>query len=110
VLRTFVDWAVLQESENAGVYTQGKTFTVSDPRIVVWLVEAAMHANRNDTIALKAIRELPVLFPFLLRDISPVQLAESGVIEVVRHGLDDDLLMFSKYPKREITKGKDQKA
>ena len=110
VFRAFVDWGVLREGEHAGVYTQGKTFTVSDPRIVVWLVEAVMHANRNNTLSLKAIRELPVLFPFLLRDIPPPQFAESGVIEVVRHGLDDDLLMFSKYPKREITKGKGQNA
>jgi hypothetical protein len=109
VLRAFVDWGVIREEEHAGVYTQGKIFTVSDPLIFVWLVEAAMRTNRNGYIALKAIRESPVLFPFLLRDVTPGLLAQSGVIEIVRHGMDDDLLVFSKRPEGEIPRGEGKK-
>lgn len=109
VLRAFVDWGVLREGEYAGVYTQGKIFTVSDPRILVWIVEAAMRTNRNGYLALKAIRESPVLFPFSLRDITPGLLAESGVIEIVHHGMDDDLLVFSRRPEGEFSPRKSQK-
>lgn len=108
VLRAFVDWGVLREGEYAGIYTQGKTFTVSEPRIVAWLVEAAMRTNRNGYLALKMIRESPVLFPLLLRDITPGLLAESGVIEIVRHGMDEDLLVFSKRSERGTPPGEKQ--
>jgi len=97
VLQSFADWGLLREGEHAGIYTKGNSIAVSNPQIIVWLVEAAMHANRNGYLVLKTIRESPLLFPFLLRGITPGLFAESRVIEVVRHGADEELIMFSKH-------------
>jgi hypothetical protein len=70
VLRTFVDWEVLKEGDRAGIYLQGKTQTVSEPQLIVWLVEALMRSKQNSYLALKEVCESPVLFPFIIQDVN----------------------------------------
>jgi hypothetical protein len=94
VLRTFVDWGVLAEGSNAGVYVLGQVLAATNQRLAVWLVEAVLHTIPNNTSPLRAIIDAPSLFPLTLERPPADALAASRRMEIIRHGLDDDLVML----------------
>jgi hypothetical protein len=97
VLRSFLDWGVLQESGSKGIYTSGPALVVDDSRLIAWLVEAAIHARANGKAPLKDIIDSPGLFPFRIKPTHAESLlAASSRLDIVRHGLDDDLVMLRK--------------
>ena len=95
VLRSFIDWGVLKETGDKGVYGQGNQYPVGDPRLIAWLVEASLHAGVNGSAAIKDLLGSPSIFPFRLAHISAEHVASlSPRLNILRHGLDDDLLML----------------
>jgi len=105
VLRSFVDWGVLKETLEKGVYTQGISRSIDHVELIAWLAEAILHAHPNDSMALKTVLDSTSLFPFRLRQISADHLvAASGRLDVLRHGLDDDLVMLCKEGQK-VSKG-----
>ena len=61
----------------------------------VGLAEAFLHAHPNGSVALRTVLDSRSLFPFRLSPISAAHLvAVSGRIDVLRHGLDDELIML----------------
>lgn len=94
IIRTFVDWGVLEETSVKGVYRKGQIIPVTDPALIGWLVEAFLHAN-NGSGVLKAVLDAPSLFPFQIEQISAERLvAASSRLEAIRHSLDDNLIML----------------
>ncbi|MEZ0329488.1 MAG: hypothetical protein ABWK15_08045 [Dissulfuribacterales bacterium] len=105
VLRSYLDWGVLQETGAKGIYSGGTTLAVDDSRLIAWLAEASLHARANGSAPLKDLIDSPSLFPFRLAHISAEHVASlSPRLNILRHGLDDDLVMLceghSKKPKR----------
>ncbi len=97
VLRSFLDWGVLKETGDKGIYGQGNQYQVEDPRLITWLVEASLHARLNGSAAIKDLLASPSIFPFRLAHISAEHVASlSSRLNILRHGLDDDLLMLHK--------------
>ena len=97
VLRSFLDWGVLRESGEKGIYSAGPSLAVEDSRLIVWLVEASLHARANGSAPLKDLLDSPSLFPFRLKPMHAESLlAASSKIDILRHGLDDDLVMLRK--------------
>jgi hypothetical protein len=97
VLRSYLDWGVLNESGVKGIYNAGRSIVVDDPRLISWLIEASLHARSNGSAPLKDVIESPSLFPFLLKPIQPDSLLEvSANLDILRHGLNDDLVMLRK--------------
>ena len=94
VLRTFVDWGVLAEGADAGVYIPGQMLAATNHRLAVWLVEAVLHTIPNNTSPLRAVIDAPSLFPLTLEQLSATALTASRRIEIIRHGLNDDLVML----------------
>jgi hypothetical protein len=95
VLRSYLDWGVLGGTSNKGVYGKGLSLTVDEPKIVSWLIEASLYARSNGAAPLKELIGSPSLFPFHLKHIGPeYMLAASSRLEILRHGLDDDLVML----------------
>jgi len=95
VLRSFIDWGVLKETAQKGVYVQGLSCDVDQVDLIAWLTDAFLHAHPGGAAPLKAIIESPSLFPFRIRSISAAQLtATSDRLDIVRHGLDQDLIML----------------
>lgn len=93
VLRSFVDWHVLEECEGKGAYRTGKTTEVSDPEVVSWLLEACLRAKGTNKAPLKDLVASPMLFPFRLEAPNPSGLLfATERVEVIRHGFDEDLL------------------
>ncbi len=97
VLRSFVDWGVLRETGAKGVYNTGTTFFVEDPRLIAWLAEASLHARANGSAPLKDLIDSPSLFPFRIKPVHAENLvAASSRLDLLRHGLDNDLVMLRK--------------
>ena len=45
VLRSFIDWGVLGETYDRGVYVQGEQYSVKEPKLIAWMLEASLHAR-----------------------------------------------------------------
>ena len=95
VLRSFIDWGVLNETGDKGVYAQGERYSVEEPRLIAWLVEASLRSRVHGAAAIKDLLDSPSIFPFQLAHISAEQVASlSSRLDILRHGLDDDLVML----------------
>lgn len=96
ILRSFLDWGVLNETGDKGVYGQGEQYPVEDPRLIAWMVEASLRARTNGSAAIKDLLDSPSIFPFRLAHISTEHLASlSPRLNILRHGMDDELLMLN---------------
>lgn len=99
VLRSYVDWGVLSEGSEKGIYNAGTCLAVDDSRLIAWLVEASLHARANGSAPLKDVIDSPRLFPFYLKQIHGENLvATSENVDILRHSLDDDLVLLRKEP------------
>lgn len=97
VLRSYLDWGVLKETGTKGVYSAGATLAIDDPWLIAWLAEASLHARANGSAPLKDLIYSPSIFPFRLAHISAEHVASlSPRLNILRHGLDDDLVMLRK--------------
>ncbi len=97
VLRSYLDWGVLSETEKKGIYGAGSSRAIDDPGVIAWLVGASLYARANGSAPLKDLLGSPSLFPFRLKPIHcETLIAASPNIDVLRHGLDDDLVMLRK--------------
>ena len=97
ILRSYLDWGVLQETGTKGIYTAGTTLAVDDSRLIAWLAEASLHARANGSAPLKDLIDSPNFFPFRIKPIHVESLvASSSRLDILRHGLDDDLVMLRK--------------
>lgn len=95
VLRSFIDWGVLKETNEKGVYGKGKQYLVEDPRLIAWMIEATLYSTANGSAVTKDLLNCPCIFPFRLAHISAEHVASlSPRLSVLRHDLDDDLLML----------------
>ena len=99
VLRSYVDWRVLSETGANGVYSAGLSLPVEDPRLIAWLVEASLHARSGASAPLRDLIDSPALFPFRVKLIHADSLLETCPrIDLLRHGLDDELVMLRQQP------------
>jgi hypothetical protein len=97
VLRSYLDWGVLLETDKKGIYTAGMVVAVDDSRLIAWLTEAALHARVNGSAPLKDLIDSPSFFPFRIKPIhAETIMAASSRLDILRHGLDDDLVMLRK--------------
>ena len=96
-IRSYLDWGVLQETGAKGIYSGGTTLAVDDSRLIAWLAEASLHARANGSAPLKDLIDSPSLFPFRIKPVHAESLvAASSRLDLLRHGLDDDLVMLRK--------------
>ena len=97
VLRSYLDWGVLQETGTKGVYCAGTKLAVDDSRLIAWLAEASLHARANGLAQLKDLIDSPSFFPFRIKPIrAEILVAASSRLDILRHGLEDDLVMLRK--------------
>jgi len=94
VLRNFIEWGVLHDSSNPGVYIAGEVRSVIKPEVIAWLIECILMINGNDTLSLRMALESPMFFPFKVASISSDFLGRLGNIQVIHHGLNEELLML----------------
>jgi hypothetical protein len=98
VLRSYLDWGVLQETGKKGVYTAGTTSSIDNPlQLIAWLTEAALHARANGSAPLKDLLDSPSLFPFRIKPVHAESLAAASPrLAILRHGMDQDVVMLKR--------------
>jgi hypothetical protein len=96
VLRAFVNWGILEETSQQGLYRQGLTCAIDNPRLIGWLTEAILHMSEKDAFVFRDALESPVLFPFIIQSSVSDYLNDSKRLELIRHGLDEDLVRLSR--------------
>jgi len=92
VLRAFADWGVIRDSKRKGTYEPANAMPIDDPAIAIWLLEATFFASRADSSDFRGLVRSPALFPFHLPHLSAERLTRSGRFDVVRHGVEDELV------------------
>lgn len=93
VIRSFVAWNVLKDSAAKGCYEKDGSDISLDQDLAVLMLEAALHANASGKFALSPLLNSPAFFPFQIPMMTGDFLSRySERIEVVRYGLDDELL------------------
>jgi len=93
VIRSFVAWGVLIDSDAKGCYEKAAPVSITDASLAIWMLESALLATPEAKGALGLLQSNPAFFPFQL----PVMTGDfvsqrSERIAVVRYGLDDELL------------------
>ncbi len=92
-MRSFVAWGILKDSETKGCYEKSPPFCVIDPKLAVLMFEAALYATPDGKLTLSLLLKNPALFPFQIPIISGDFVSQySKRIEIIRYGLDDELL------------------
>ncbi len=95
VLQSFVDWNVLCETNGKGIYSQGCIYSIDNPKIISWLIEADLHRRSNGSASIRELLACTSLFPFRIKQLPAEHLvAMSPRMNLLRHGLDDELVML----------------
>lgn len=92
ILRSFVDWGILQDTAEKGVYQAGPVKIIRDPELAAWLIEATLIASDSQSKPLQVIIQSPILFPFSITLPSSSQLEQNDRLELFRQGLDTDMV------------------
>lgn len=93
VMRSFVDWGVLGDSDTKGMYRRTPPVVVTSHDLAALLIEAVLLAIPEGRAPQSQILSHPGLFPFKLPMMSASLIAShSERIDVGRYGLDDELL------------------
>ena len=96
VIRSFVAWGALKDSEAKGCYEKPVPVNVADPDLAILMFESALHATPKAKEAMGLLLNNPAFFSFRL----PVMTCDfvsqrSDRIDVVRYGLNDELLKLN---------------
>lgn len=94
VTQSLRSWKIL-ESRKPGQYVGRARIPVDDPETISWLVEAHLHSSETSSGAFDAIVKSPAFFPFETPSISTAALRRSGRLDIIQHGLDENLIMLS---------------
>lgn len=97
IIRSFMDWGVIETRNTKGIYYQGKKAEISDMHMTTWLIEALLNARPSNRGITNELIENSSLFPFVLHN----HVFNGGIktnmrLEIIRHGLDDTLVVLKK--------------
>lgn len=93
VIRSIVAWGALKDAEAKGCYEKAAPVNIAEPDLAILMLESALLASPEAKGALGLLLNNPAFFPFQLPAMTGNWVAHrSERIEVVRYGLDDELL------------------
>lgn len=92
-MRSFVTWGVLKDSAGKGNYEKSSLVVIAEPDLAILMLESALLAISEAKMELGLLLQHPAFFPFKLPVMTGNYLTQhSDRIEVVRYGLDAELL------------------
>jgi len=93
VIRSFVTWGVLKDSGKKGCYEKNTLTNVEGFNLAILMYESALHSIPEAKGAMTLLSNSPSFFPFQLPVITGDFISQhSNRIDVIRYGLDDELL------------------
>jgi len=94
VVRSFVLWDVLRETDERGVYSSMPRIEIANgDRAGPWLVEAGISNSEMQAHPLRHLVGAASFFPLKL-NLSPREVGNSPRLELYRQGLDEDVVML----------------
>jgi hypothetical protein len=92
LVRTLVDWEVLAQASERGVFELTRRRQLS-PRLSSWLLEASLFATGSKIASLQDLAGSAANFPFQLQ-LSPGELGRRERLEVFQQGLDCEMVVL----------------
>jgi hypothetical protein len=92
VLRSFADWAVLDYVEEPGIYKARQASAIFDPNLAAWMIEAILLSGEQKYLPLHTLRTSHSIFSFSLQSVSTRLIGKQRRLEIVRQGLDEELV------------------
>ena len=93
ILRSFVDWGVLAETDEKGIYRGASKKPAQDAQLLIWTIKAILVAKGEKAQSLSTALRGPHFFPFDIEPPSVRELEGCPTIEITRHGLNQDVLL-----------------
>ena len=93
ILRVYIDWRVLLETEEKGLYCGAAKRAIDDAPLAVWTIKAVLFAGGDNPRSASALLRGPHLFPFDVAVPSMGKLEACAALEISRHGLDQEVLL-----------------
>ena len=94
VVRSAVQWGILADGPEKGLYTSSRQQTLLPRPLEILLVETMLLASGQESNSFDQLAGHPALFPFCMT-ITPTDLRGANRLEVHRQGLDMDILEFT---------------
>ena len=95
VIRSFIAWNVLADSETKGCYKKNDPITIYDEELAIIMIEAELYASQEGKGTVDTLLKNPAIFPFKLPLMSGSSIIHyTNGIDLIRYGLDDELLKF----------------
>lgn len=96
VVRSFIAWRTLAETDSKGCYAITKPMDITDMQVVGLLLESMLLATPSAKGAVHGLIHNPACFPFRLPIMNGKQIALcNDRVEVARQGLDEELLQLA---------------
>ena len=93
VIRSFVAWGVLKDLDTKGCYEKTSLVSISDESLAILMLESALLSKSDGKGTLGLLLNSPAFFPFQLPVMTGDFISQrSDRIDVVRYGLDDELV------------------
>ncbi len=93
ILRSFVKWVVLRDTDRRGFYSRGRSVLVDDARLAAWLLECLLWARGSTSATLSGLLADPSLFPFSVEHFPVGQIvAHSEGLDVAGEGLEGGVI------------------
>ena len=93
ILRAYIDWEVLLETDEKGLYRATAKRPIDDPPLALWAIKAILFATDDAPRPAPTLLRGPHLFPFDL-PLPPLRKLEACEgLEISRHGIDQEVLI-----------------
>lgn len=83
---------MVKRGKNKHSYSLAPKRPVTDPKLAAWLVEAVVRQAQQELLPLNAVTRAPGMFPFTLPRLTSGMVSQTGRLEVMRHGLDEEMV------------------
>ena len=99
VLRSFVAWNVLRETNTPGLYAPGVSVSIRRAALVAWLVEAYLTGAPDRAASIDELRSDPALFPVRIGRVSTDAVVRARTrLDLVPTGLDSSRIVLAHGP------------
>lgn len=91
LIRSFVDWGIMEDTNELGVYELAPVRRTENQNLALWLLDCAVVSNEADQMPLAELGQLTYLFPF---DLPPFlsEVRRSERFKISRQGLDLEMI------------------
>ena len=97
VIRSFIEWGVLKDSDVKGCYEKAELVTIGDQDLAILMLEASLHAIPEGKGTLGLLLNNPAFFPFRIPTMTGDFIAQhTNRMSMVRYGVEDEILILSK--------------